>query len=71
MITDFVKHDYKPCTMCDHAAYEDAQHLIMSCPATETLRTSMFKELAESNECGDLWRTTSPENILETMLERK
>ena len=37
------------CDLCDHAAMDDARHLIMQCPELPDQRTIMFRELAESN----------------------
>ena len=35
----------KACIMCQHAAYEDARHMVMQCSAQSQLRMEMYSEI--------------------------
>ena len=58
----------KSCTMCNLAAYEDVNHLVMSCPATSALRTNLFDEIILTDENNGIWQRIDPEKRLETLL---
>ena len=45
----------KSCSLCEHTAYENAEHVIMSCPYNTDLRTAMCNELSTMRECRDIW----------------
>ena len=57
----------KSCDMCDLAAYENVNHLVMACPATSFLRRPMF-DLTNSDECKNLWCSIEPGICLEALL---
>ena len=42
------------CSLCNHAAYEDAKHMIMSCHGQSMLRNPMFTVLENNAECREV-----------------
>ena len=44
-------YNMKACTLCDLAAYECSEHMIMSCAHDDELRTNMIIELENSDDC--------------------
>ena len=58
----------KSCSLCNHAAYEDAKHMIMSCHGQSILRNQMYAVLENNVESRDVWRQFRPDQVLETLL---
>ena len=53
------------CVQCDHAAMDDARHLIMQCPELQDQRSAMFRELSELNGgMGDEILQAAPDTLV-------
>ena len=53
------------CDHCDHAAVDDARHLIMQCPEMQGMRNVMFRELADSGGgVGNVILEAAPDTLL-------
>ena len=37
----------KVCTLCDHEAYDDANHMVMQCPKLQPYGSNTFEEIAQ------------------------
>ena len=61
----------KSCILCDHAAYENAEHIIMSCPYNRDLRTAMCNELSNMDECKEIWNEIPNTSSLKVLLGGK
>ena len=61
----------KSCNLCDHAAYENVEHMILSCPYNIDFRTEMFNELANTDGCKEIWNVLSNSSILKVILGGK
>ena len=61
----------KSCSHCDQAAYENAEHMIMSCPYNRDYRDLMYEELSNNNECKELWNLLPKPSMLKVILGGK
>ena len=61
----------KACSRCEYAAYENAEHIIMSCPANIDFRTQMCNELSTTDGCKEIWNDLSASSALKTILGGK
>ena len=66
-----VSYNTKSCSLCDLAAYECVDHLIMTCPYNHEIRTDMFKELENNPDCREVWRIVTPQATLKVLLGGK
>ena len=58
----------KSCSLCDHAACENAEHMIMACPYNSDLRTTLFNDLATLDLCKDIWEMVPAASTLKVIL---
>ena len=61
----------KSCTLCDQAAYECAEHMVMSCPYNDDLREHMFSELSNTDISAGQWSEVTPQDIYKVLLGGK
>ena len=61
----------KSCTLCQHASYESAEHMIMSCPHNDEMRASLFHELSTSDVCREVWEQVPAVDTLKVILGGK
>ena len=61
----------KLCTLCQHAAYENAEHMIMACPHNDNLKNSLFNEMATLDSCKGIWERIPAAGVLNVILGGK
>ena len=61
----------KSCSLCNLAGYENVEHMVMSCPYNQDLRTYMFNELNTSIESRLIWRHINAHETLKIILGGK
>ena len=64
-------YNMKACTLCNLAAYECSEHMIMSCAHNDDLRISMINEIENSNDCLYIWADMSPQHTYKVLLGSK
>ena len=61
----------KSCSLCNLVGYENVEHMVMSCPYNQDLRTYMFNELNTSVESRLIWRQINAHETLKIILGGK
>ena len=61
----------KSCSLCEHAAYENVEHMLMSCPYNCDFRTLLSEELSTNNDSKDIWVNVPSANVMGVLLGGK